>query len=90
MPIIKSAKKRVKITEKKTLRNRMNKSALRTAIKRYEKTIATGEVEAAKNELNRVVSIIDKSVKKGILHKNNAARKKARMTRLFNELSVNA
>ncbi len=90
MPIIKSAKKRVKVTEKKTLRNRQNKSALRTAIKRFEMAIAAGEVEKAQIELVKAESSIDKSVKKGIIHKNNAARKKSRLTKKFNALQANA
>ncbi len=90
MPIIKSAKKRVKITEKKTLRNRMNRSALRTAVKRFEKAVAANDVDTAKIELVKATSTIDKSVKKGIIHKNNAARKKSRLTKMYNDLVVNA
>lgn len=87
MPIIKSAKKRVKITEKRTLRNRMNRSALRTAIKRFEKAIESKDVNLAKVELVKAESTIDKSTKKGIIHKNNAARKKSRLQKLFNTLA---
>ncbi len=90
MPIIKSAKKRVKITEKKTLRNRQNRSALRTAIKRFESAIAAGEMETAQIELVRAESTIDRSAKKGIIHKNNAARKKSRLNKMFNNLQANA
>ncbi|AZR73183.1 30S ribosomal protein S20 [Anoxybacter fermentans] len=90
MPIIKSAKKRVKITKKRTLRNRANKSALRTAIKRFERAVAEGDLEKAKVELVKAQSTIDKSVKKGIIHKNNAARKKSRLARMFNQLAANA
>lgn len=90
MPIIKSAKKRVKITEKKTLRNRMNRSTLRTAIKRFENAIADNDLDSAKVELTKAESTIDKSVKKGIIHKNNAARKKSRLNKIFNNLTTNA
>ena len=90
MPIIKSAKKRVRITEKKTLRNRMNRSTLRTSIKRFEKAISNNDLDSAKVELIKAESIIDKSVKKGIIHKNNAARKKSRLNKLFNNLAANA
>lgn len=90
MPIIKSAKKRVLITEKRTLINRANKSALRTAIKRFEKAITDKDLDMAKTELVKVESTIDKSVKKGIIHKNNAARKKSRLHKLFNNLAANA
>lgn len=90
MPIIKSAKKRVKITEKRTLINRSNKSALRTAIKRFEKAVSEGNLDVAKAELLKAESTIDKSVKKGIIHKNNAARKKSRLHKLYNDKAVNA
>lgn len=90
MPIIKSAKKRVKIAEKKTLRNRMNRSTLRTAIKRFENAIANNDLDSAKVELTKAESTIDKSVKKGIIHKNNAARKKSRLNKIFNNLTTNA
>ena len=90
MPIIKSAKKRVRITEKRTLINRSNKSALRTAIKRFETAVANGDVNLAKVELVKAESTIDKSVKKGIIHKNNAARKKSRLQKLYNGIAVNA
>lgn len=90
MPIIKSAKKRVKITEKRTLINRSNKSALRTAIKRFEKAVGDGNLDVAKTELLKVESTIDKSVKKGIIHKNNAARKKSRLHKLLNDKVANA
>lgn len=89
MPIIKSAKKRVKIAEKKTLRNRMNRSALRTSIKRFEKAIDNNDLDSAKVELTKAESIIDKSVKKGIIHKNNAARKKSRLNKLLNNMTAN-
>lgn len=90
MPIIKSAKKRVKITEKRTLINRSNKSALRTAIKRFEKAVSEGNLDAAKAELVKAESTIDKSVKKGIIHQNNAARKKSRLNKLYNGKVANA
>lgn len=90
MPIIKSAKKRVKIAEKKTLRNRMNRSTLRTAIKRFENAIANNDLDSAKVELTKAESTIDKSVKKGIIHQNNAARKKSRLNKIFNNLTTNA
>lgn len=90
MPIIESAKKRVRTTEKKTARNRAVRSTLRTAIKRFEKAVQKGDVELAKEELVKAQSTIDKSAKKGVIHKNNAARKKARLSKMYNELAENA
>jgi small subunit ribosomal protein S20 len=87
MPIIKSAKKRVKIAEKRTLRNREWKNRLKSNIKEYEKIVAEGNSEEAKDKLLETVKIIDKAANKGIIHKNNAARKKSRLTRIYNQLA---
>ncbi|MBE3587573.1 MAG: 30S ribosomal protein S20 [Thermoanaerobacteraceae bacterium] len=85
MPNIKSAIKRVRITRKRTLRNARLKSALRTAIRKFERTLAAGAgVEETRATLRRALVAIDKAVTKGILHKNAAARKKSRLTRRFN------
>ena len=78
MPNIQSAKKRVKVTEKKTLRNRMVKSSVRTSIKKLEAAIAAAPKNAAV-QLNETTSALDKAVAKGIIHKNAANRKKARL-----------
>lgn len=85
MPIIESAKKRVRITERKTRRNRLLKSRLKTAIKRFERVALEGDKEKSSQELVRAQKIIDQSVAKGIIHKNNAARKKSRLARLYNK-----
>lgn len=87
MPIIQSAKKRVRITATKTVRNRQLKSRLRTAIKNFEKSAEAGDREQTAQVYRQTQKIIDQSVAKGILHKNNAARKKARLSRLYNEMA---
>lgn len=84
MPKTKSAKKRVEVIRKRTERNRRLKSALRTAIKRFEEALATGAVEEAQTRLRRALVAIDKAVTKGILHRNTAARKKSRLMRKMN------
>lgn len=76
MPNIKSAKKRVLVTEKKNTQNKMIKSSIKTAIKKYNAAIAAGDVETAEKLLPETVSVIDSAASKGILHKNNAANKK--------------
>ncbi|MDI3257346.1 MAG: 30S ribosomal protein S20 [Kyrpidia sp.] len=83
MPNIKSAIKRVRITRKRTLRNASLKSMLRTAIKKFHVALQTGDLDAAERQLREAVRRIDKSVTKGILHRNAAARKKSRLTRKF-------
>ena len=79
MPNIKSAIKRVKVNEKKHLRNRMVKSAMRTTVKKYESAVAAGSADAAL--LSQTASAIDKAVAKGVVSKNAANRKKARMAK---------
>lgn len=80
----KSAEKRIKVIRRRTLRNKSLKSALRTAIRRFEDALAGAAREEAEAALRRALVAIDKAVSKGILHKNTAARKKSRLTRRFN------
>ncbi|MCL6447391.1 MAG: 30S ribosomal protein S20 [Armatimonadetes bacterium] len=80
----KSAEKRIKVIRRRTLRNKSLKSALRTAIRRFEEALAGAAREEAEAALRRALVAIDKAVTKGILHKNTAARKKSRLTRRFN------
>lgn len=79
MPNIKSAKKRVKVIAKKTLINQQHKTALKTAIKKFDVAVEGGNVEEAKVLFNNAVKKLDQGVKQGILHKNNAARKKSQL-----------
>ena len=87
MPNIKSAKKRVIITKKKTLRNQMIKSALKTYIKKFEATVAAGNREEAQNAFNLVVKKIDQAMAKGILKKNTAARRKSKLALMLNKMA---
>ncbi len=80
MPNIKSAKKRVKVIATKTLRNQMVKSALKTAIKRFELALAKGEAAETEAAFRLAIKKIDQATAKGILHKNTAARKKAQLS----------
>ena len=83
MPNIKSAKKRVLITEKKSQANAAQKSALRTSIKKAKTAIANNDANTAAIVKEASVSI-DKAVTKGHLHKNTAARKKSRLAKAMN------
>jgi small subunit ribosomal protein S20 len=80
----KSAEKRARQAQKRTLRNKSLKSALRTAIRKFNETLAKGTREEAAATLKKALIAIDKAVTKGILHKNTAARKKSRLARQFN------
>ncbi len=87
MPNIKSAKKRVKVTETKTLQNKMFKSALKTAIKKFKAAVEAGDKAVAQAAYTTAVAMVDKAVSKGILHENNAARKKSQYTLLLNQMA---
>lgn len=88
MPNIKSAKKRVVVTEKKNTQNKMIKSAVKTAIKKYNAVLAAGDAAEAEKLLPETVSVIDSAVSKGIFHKNNAANKKSALAKRLNELKA--
>ena len=76
MPNIKSAIKRVKVTEKKNLRNRMVKSAMKTQLKKFETAVSANEADA--KILSATQGAVDKALAKGVIHKTAATRKKAR------------
>ena len=80
MPNIKSAKKRVLVIEKKTLRNQMLKSNLKTVLKKYDAAIASGDAQAANEAYKLAVKKVDQAAAKGILPKNTASRKKSQLT----------
>ena len=88
MPNIQSAKKRVKVIEKKTLRNQMVKSVIKTAVKRFEASVALRDGAAAKQNFSFAVKKIDQAVAKGIIKKNTASRKKAQIARTLNSLAA--
>ena len=80
MPNIKSAKKRVKVIKTKTLKNKMIKSNLKTVLKN-----ANTEDAAA---IQLAIKKVDQAAAKGILHKNNAARKKSQLAKKLNALQA--
>lgn len=80
MPNIKSAKKRVLVTEVKNARNRAARSELKTKIKKFE-AAAGDEAKAAYQD---AVKSVDQAVARGVMHKNTAARRKSQMTKKLN------
>lgn len=78
MPIIKSAKKRVRVANKAAVRNSKTKRALKGAVKAFHASLTGGKVAANQSKAQ---SAIDTAVKKGVMHKNKAARKKAQLAR---------
>lgn len=87
MANIKSAKKRINVIEKKTLRNKMIKSKVKTVIKKVEAAIASGDKAAAEKALVVATSEINKAASKGIYHKNNASRKVSRLATAVSKMA---
>ena len=86
MPNHKSAEKRDRQNKKRNAINSSNRTRLRNQIKKLRSAIATGDKETAQSLLAATVSVIDKSIQKGVLHRNAAARHKSRLTQHINEL----
>ncbi|NCS88422.1 MAG: 30S ribosomal protein S20 [Ignavibacteria bacterium CG2_30_36_16] len=80
----KSAKKRIKTSEKKRIRNKGGESKIKTLVK---KVMATTEKTDAEKTYREAVAFLDKNVSKGILHKNTASRKKSALTKHINSLT---
>jgi len=80
MPNHKSAEKRVRQSEKRRTINRGHRSKVRTYIKKLRAALDSGKSEDVQAALPEVMSVIDKSVQKGVMHKNAAARYKSRLT----------
>jgi len=87
LPNIKSAKKRVKVIATKTLQNKMFKSQLRTAIKKFLAAVQAGEKAEAQLAYKAAVKKVDQAAARGIIHKNAAARKKSQFTKLYNTMN---
>lgn len=84
MPNIKSAIKRTKVIEKKTMQNNMIKSGYRTAVKKFESAIEAGKLEEAEALLSEATKKIDQACTKGVIVKNTAARKKSNLAKKLN------
>jgi small subunit ribosomal protein S20 len=80
MPNIKSAKKRVKVIEKKTLRNKAIKSDLKTALKKADAAVANNAADK-EQVVRTAIKKVDMACTKGIMHKNKAARKKSQLAK---------
>jgi len=84
----KSAQKRARQSDRRNEANRRNRSKLRTEIKKLRAAIEAGNAEEAKALLGGTVSLIDKSIQKGIVHQNAAARYKSRLTINVNDMTA--
>ncbi len=84
----KSAEKRIRVNERRRLRNRPYRSAARTLVKKAELAIAAGDRETAQTAVVAATSMLDRVAGKGIIHRNNAARRKSRLMAKFNRLGA--
>ena len=84
MPITKSAQKQVRVSEKKRVRNQPIRSQCKTSITKAEKLIFSGRLDEAAAAVAEAVSTLDKAAEKGVIHANNAARRKSRLLNKLN------
>jgi len=83
-----SARKRIRSSERKRVRNRIVRSAVRTRIGRVRRSLVSGQVSGIEEELRAAVQALDKAAEKGILHRNNAARRKSRIMAMAAKLTL--
>ena len=84
MPNIKSSAKRDQLAKARNAKNKAEKTALKTAVKKFDAAVAKGNKEAAVSTYKVAVKAIDKAAVKNLIHKNNAANKKSKMTLKLN------
>ena len=80
-----SAKKRIRVNERRRLRNQSYRSATRTLVRKAERAIVAGADEGTATAVGEAISKLDKAANKGIIHRNAAARKKSRLMARFNK-----
>jgi small subunit ribosomal protein S20 len=85
LPGSKSAQKQVRVTERKRLKNKSITSLCKTNITRAEKLIFSGELKAAQEAVAVAITSLDKAAEKGVIHSNNAARRKSRLMKKLNQ-----
>ncbi len=85
MPVTKLAKKQVRVVERRRQRNKSIRSQVKTRITKAERLIFSGELESAQSAVVAAISSLDKAAEKGVIHPNNAARRKARLMKKLNE-----
>ncbi len=88
MANIKSAKKRIRVIDKKTARNRRVRNHLKAILKAYDAAIEDGDMETAKAKLAQAEKKLMQAAAKGTIHKNAASRKVSRLTKRFNKANA--
>jgi small subunit ribosomal protein S20 len=87
VPNIKQQEKRMRLAAKQRLRNRQYKSSIKTLFRRFQTSVDEQDREGATRLFTELTAKIDKAASKGVIHKNNAARKKSRVARVYARLS---
>jgi small subunit ribosomal protein S20 len=90
LPGSKSAQKQVRVTERKRLKNKSITSLCKTNITKAERLIFSGELEPAREAVAAAITSLDKAAEKGVIHPNNAARRKSRLMKKLNEAQAAA
>jgi len=85
LPRSKSSQKQVRVSERRRLGNKSVRSLCKTNITKAEKLIFLGELEAAKETVVAAISSLDRAAEKGVIHPNNAARRKSRLLKKLNQ-----
>jgi small subunit ribosomal protein S20 len=90
LPGSKSAQRQVRVTERKRLQNKSITSRCKTDITKAERLIFSGELEPAREAVAAAITSLDKAAEKGVIHPNNAARRKSRLMKKLNEAQAAA
>jgi small subunit ribosomal protein S20 len=85
LPVIKSAQKQMRVSEKRRLRNKSIRSLCKTNVTKVERLIFSGNLEMAQKAVVAAITSLDKAAEKGVIHPNNAARRKSRLMKKLNE-----
>jgi small subunit ribosomal protein S20 len=85
LPVTKSAQKQMRVSERKRLRNQPIRSECKTRIVKAEKLIFSGRLDEANQAVTEAIRALDKAAEKGVIHANNAARRKSRLMKKLNE-----
>ncbi|MFC2022185.1 30S ribosomal protein S20 [Chloroflexota bacterium] len=85
MPVTKSAQKQMRVAERRQLRNKSIRSLCKTNVTKAERLIVSGDLETAQEAVVTAISSLDKAAEKGVIHPNNAARRKSRLMKKLNE-----
>jgi small subunit ribosomal protein S20 len=84
LPIIKSAMKQMRVSARKHAANKSVRSMTKTAVTTAEKAIYSGDMDKAQSAVVAAISTLDKTAEKGVIHPNNAARRKSRLMKKLN------